>query len=90
MAQEIKEHLDCLHERDWGTLWQIIKEHTAHVLEGDKSGGFRDRLIKIEMDLKALKERFWQSSLIGGVIGAILGSGSREGIALIIKMFTKT
>jgi hypothetical protein len=85
MPQDIKEHLKCIKEQDWGKLWQIIQEHTAHVVEGDKSGGFRDRLVRVEVDLKVLKERFWQSSLIGGVIGALIGSGSRDILVVLSK-----
>ena len=85
---EIKNELHCLHEQDWGRLWEVIKTHTFHVLEGDKSGGFRDRLIKVEIDLKILKDKFWQSSLIGGVIGAFIGSGSKDAIGLLIKWIT--
>ena len=50
-----------------------------------KPGGFRDRLFKAELDIKALKERFWQSSLIGGLIGALIGSGSRDIIVAAFK-----
>ena len=77
----------CLKEQDWGKLWEIIKTHSNHVIEGDKQGGFRDRLFKVELDVKSLKERFWQSALIGGVIGALIGSGSNDVIVMLIKWF---
>ena len=79
----------CLKEKDWGSLWEIIKTHASHVVEGDKSGGFRDRLLKAEIDIKTLKERFWQSSLIGGVIGALIGSGSKDVIAFLVSWIFK-
>ena len=82
------EHLACLHEQDWGALWEILKVHTAHVTEGDKAGGFRDKLTKVDLDFKNLKERFWQSSLIGGVLGAFIGSGSKDAIQFLIKWIT--
>ena len=47
-----EEHIHCLHSEDWGTLWQILKEHTAHVTEGNKDGGWRDRLIMDELNNK--------------------------------------
>ena len=77
--------VECLHEKDWGKLWEIIKAHTAHIVDGDKSGGFRDRLMRAEIDIKVLKERFWQSSLIGGIIGTLIGSGSRDALNFLIK-----
>jgi hypothetical protein len=87
--RSIKEHLACLHEQDWGMLFEVIKTHTAHVVEGDAVGGFRDRLVRVEVDLKALKERFWQSSLIGGIIGALVGSGSKDIIQIMFSWFVK-
>lgn len=83
------EHEFCLKEQDWGKLWEIVKTLSMHVTEGDKVGGFRDRLLKAEIDLKALKERFWQSALIGGVIGALIGSGSKDIIMTFISWFMK-
>jgi hypothetical protein len=85
----MNEHLACLKQEDWGKLWEIIKTHSTHVLEGDGKGGYRDRLMKVEFDLKALKERFWQSSLIGGVIGALVGSGSKDIIVALINWLMK-
>ncbi len=83
----MNEHLACLKEKDWGALWEVLKSHSAHVMEGDKPGsGYRDRLLRAELDIKALKERFWQSSLIGGIIGALVGSGSQEAISFLVKM----
>jgi len=75
----------CLKEQDWGKLWEIVKTFTFHVQEGDKSGGFRDDILRLKIDVKTLKERFWQSSLIGGIIGALIGSGSKDVIAFLIK-----
>mgnify|MGYP007070616734 CR=1 FL=1 len=34
---------------------------------------------------KELKKRFWVSSLIGGIIGALIGSGSGEIIGIFAK-----
>lgn len=81
----MNEHIACLKEGEWGKLWEIIKLHSAHVMEGDKSGGFRDRLLIIERDVGELKKRFWLSSLIGGIVGALIGSGSNDAIAMLIK-----
>ena len=82
-------HIACLKEGDWGKLWEIIKTHSNHVLEGDQKGGFRDRLLVVELSVKALKERFWQSALIGGVIGALVGSGSKDVLVMLINWFMK-
>lgn len=83
------EHLKCIHEQDWGSLWALLKTHTDHVIEGEKVGGARDRLLRVEIDVKNLKERFWQSSLIGAVIGTLIGSGSKEAIGMFINWLMK-
>ena len=82
MAQ--KHRVECLHENDWGALWEIIKAHTIHVTEGDKSGGFRDRLLVIEREVRELRNRFWLSAVIGGIIGGLVGSGSKDVLAMFI------
>jgi hypothetical protein len=50
----------CLKEQDWGRLWEILKRHTAHVVDGDSDGGFRDRLLlsekAVEDNRRELKE----------------------------------
>lgn len=81
--------VNCLHERDFGTLWEIIKAHSIHVVEGDKSGGFRDRLMKVEIEVKEIRERFWWSALVGGIIGALIGSGSKDIITCLIGWIMK-
>jgi len=86
----MSEHpVECLHENDWGKLWEIIKAHSIHVLEGDKSGGLRDRLLRAEIDIKEIKQRFWWSSLIGGIIGALVGSGSKDILVSLIGWILK-
>ena len=82
----------CLKQEDWGKLWALMKTCTDHVIEGDKVNGFRDRLLNVEIDNKSihnemceLKRRFWWASAIGGVIGALLGSGSRDILLFFIN-----
>jgi len=81
--------LGCLHEQDFGKLWEILKTHSLHVIEGDKSGGFRDRLLVLENEYKMFKSRFWYGSIIGGIIGALLGSGSGDLLGVFIKWIMK-
>lgn len=86
----LEEHIACLREEDWGKLWQIVKQHTAHVLEGDKAGGFRDRLLLVETSVKDMSKRIWFVAITGGVIGALIGSGSTEALSVFIKWVMKT
>jgi hypothetical protein len=56
-----------------------------HVDEGEKEGGFRDRVLRLEIDVSELKKRFWLSSILGGIVGALIGSGSNDAIVALIK-----
>lgn len=80
-------HEICLKEQDWGKLWEILKQHSSHVIEGDKSGGFRDRLLLLETDVKGLKKFYWLSPLIGGVIGGLISTSVPEFFNLLFRIF---
>jgi hypothetical protein len=75
------------------TLDRIESRVCQHISEGEREGGFRDRIIKLEItvqeilsrEIKELKIRFWSSAIIGGLIGALLGSGSNDILAMFIK-----
>ena len=56
-----------------------------HVDEGEREGGFRDRVFRLEIDVRDLKRRFWLSSLMGGIVGALIGSGSNDVILMLVK-----
>ena len=73
---------------------QYIKDKVCvHIVEGERQGGFRDRVVLLEERQKKvlneiipeLKRRFWYSALIGGVIGALVGSGSGDLIGVFFK-----
>jgi hypothetical protein len=55
-----------------------------HIQEGEEKGGFRDRLLVVEREVCELKRRFWGSALVGGVLGALIGSGSRDIISTFV------
>ena len=60
------------------TLDRIEARICKHIEEGEREGGFRDRIIRLEITVGELRNRFWASSLIGGIIGALLGMGSKD------------
>lgn len=102
MPPEESKHY-CLKEQDWGRLWEIVKRHTAHVVEGDGDGGFRDRLLVTEKSVEAmnkkidemqqsfekkideLRKAMWKMAVVGGIIGALIGSGSKDILVILIK-----
>ena len=56
-----EQHLHCLKEHEWGQLMadlEYIKKAVAtHVFEGDKPGGFRDRLVVLEQQHAVITEK---------------------------------
>lgn len=58
---------------------------TQHVDEGEREGGYRDQMLIMKRDIDDLKKRFWISSAVGGLIGAVVGSGSNDVIVMFIK-----
>ena len=79
----------CLKEQDWGKLWEILKTHSVHVIEGDKSGGFRDRLLKMEIEVGDLKKSRWITTIVGGIIGGLVGAGSKDVLTTLLNWIMK-
>lgn len=84
----------CLKEHEWGelsttmkniekNLSEWVKRTELHINEGERPGGVRNRVDKLEWDVSELKKRFWWSAIVGGVIGALIGSGSGD----LLRMF---
>ena len=62
---------------------------TKHIEEGEKSGGFRDRLIIVEQNLSALKKAMWIRVIVAGLIGGLIGSGSADALGLFLRWLMK-
>lgn len=68
---------------------QYIKERVCtHIYEGEKQGGFRDRLSAVESDISALKKAMWIRVIVAGVIGGMIANGSDEAFRLFVKFLT--
>ena len=64
-----------------------------HVKEGEEKGGFRDRLVVVELavvsltkEIAALKTAKWVTAVIGGLVGGLVSQLLPETIQLIVKM----
>jgi len=74
---------------------KYIREKVCqHIEEGEKQGGFRDRLVVAEQALKgykqeisAIKKGYWVSGVIGGIIGSLFTHTAPEIIMNIVKLF---
>ena len=84
------EHDRCFREEEWGKLWatleNIEKRLTTHVVEGEKEGGWRDRLLIMEQEVCSLKKAEWIRLIIASLIGGLLGKLSPDLVNFFAKM----
>lgn len=87
---------ECLKEQEWGKLWEILKNHTSHVIEGDSTGGFRDRVLvlesavkRIDSEQKKLEKALIYNAAIGGVIGGLLANCIPDVMRVIFSWLVK-
>ena len=57
-----------------------------HVTEGEGPGGWRDRQVILEQEVRTLRSSIWKIGLGSGVIGALVGNATPEVIKLIAKL----
>lgn len=62
----------------------FIKRTADHIAEGDKQGGFRDRVVILEQQVSALKKAEWTRVITAGVIGGLIGNLSPDLIRSIL------
>lgn len=73
---------------------------TNHITEGDKVGGYRDRVLIAESEInviknelyrldKALKTEVFKTGLVGGIIGALVGQLTPEVVKILIQLLTR-
>lgn len=71
---------------DLKTSFDEVRDRmVAHITEGEKQGGVRDRVSKLEWKVESIEARFWIPSIVGGVIGALIGSGSSSVILTFVN-----
>jgi len=69
---------------------KYIKDKVCdHIHEGEKDGGFRDRVIILEQSLSALKKAMWIRVGVAGLIGGLIGSGSADALGVFLKWIMK-
>ena len=76
----------------------VLKDNTTyirntvckHIEEGERDGGYRDRLLILEQAVYSLKKAMWIRVIVAGFIGGLLGTGSSDAIRLVIKWIMKS
>jgi len=74
------------------TLKHISERICQHIDEGERQGGFRDRLLIAERQISEQKEQisiikrgYWKVALVSGFIGGLLGKITPDLFNLLIK-----
>jgi len=57
--------------------------------ESTEKGGYRERLLKVEMEVSILKKDVLKGSIIGGIIGALIGSGAAPAVTTFINFLIR-
>lgn len=73
---------NCNYEERWGKVLTQLENMSSkicgHINEGDKQGGFRDRIIILEQEVSALKKAEWGRVITAGLIGGLIGNLSPD------------
>lgn len=83
---------ECIKEHEWGTLettlkftndalTRIEKRIGCHIDEGERQGGYRDRIIALEHQLKSI----WWICIVFSTIGGLIGKLTPDLINFVIK-----
>lgn len=59
-----------------------------HVDEGERPGGYRDRLIVAELEISTIKKGYWKACIVSGIIGGMLGNLTPDLINAVFKIVT--
>lgn len=86
----------CYKETEWGALEEKCKRYDSHIQEGECPGGHRDRLAKLEVQtdvqmkmITEVSQKVFLYSLIGGLVGGLLGKVSPSFFEGLAKLFIR-
>lgn len=76
------------------TLQNIESKVCTHVYDGDRPGGYRDRVMILEQghnnltkEISAIKQGYWKACIVSGMIGGLLGKLAPDMFLGIVKIF---
>ena len=79
----------CLKEEDWGKVksdMEFFKSKVCkHVNEGDRPGGYRDRLLIAEKEISIIKKGYWIAAVVAGAVGGLIGKLTPDLVSFFIK-----
>jgi len=62
---------ECEKEKNWGEMEEFKQRALAHIIEAEKEGGSRDRIAKLEVEMKLLMgsgKWFLLAAFVGGLL----------------------
>ena len=75
------------------SLDRIENKVCTHIYDGEKEGGFRDKLLtaildidRIKTELSLIKKGYYISGALGGVIGGLVGKVSPDIISFLVGL----
>ena len=79
------------------TLQNIESKICNHVHDSDRPGGYRDRVVGLELsqnnlvkEISIIKSGYWKACIVSGVIGGLLGKLAPDFFLGILKLFNIT
>jgi hypothetical protein len=57
-----------------------------HIEEGEKTGGVRDRVTALELEVAALKKVIWKTAIVSGLIGGFISQLTPEAFLFIVGL----
>ncbi len=83
------ENHECVKQREWGRQEEFNSRVLHHIIEGEKEGGHRDRLAKLEVSMRILLgsgKWFIVAASIGGFIGGLFGKAVPDFLNWLSRM----
>jgi hypothetical protein len=57
--------------------------------ESTREGGFRSRVAQLEIKVSYIEKAVLKNAILGGIIGALIGSGASPAIIQVVDFFLK-
>jgi len=60
------------------TFDEVKDRFVNHINEGERPGGMRERVIIMEQTISAIRQGYWKTAVVAGIIGGLLGKISPD------------
>lgn len=74
-------------------LKAAIKRSEDHIYEGEREGGVRDRLSKLETDYEKfkslVKQGYWKACIVTAVVGGLIARSAPDALGAVVNTLIK-